>query len=144
MDYLFPDFLKDPAQFKQSGAFWHALCQKILAANGREYDWVPHFGELLETDDLDTFPIYSLTNDPAGKKVTIQQQDPAIHTKWEMTAFINNWDEVDWDPKPPDDLNFLCNLSERSAEVFEKIFNFWIEPDTTRQKMQDLLDEMEL
>jgi hypothetical protein len=145
MEYLFPNFLKDPAEFKDARKFWSTLCQEILIQNNQGENWEIRFeSQLFENEDADIFPIYSLINCDATKAFVIQQQDPKIHTKWEMSAYINHWDEVDWVPKPPDDLAFVCNLTEKSANVCRELFSLWIRAETSRADMNKRIEEMNL
>lgn len=138
MEYLFSNFLNDVQQYRAAQAFWESLCKQILAKYDQSAAWKTWFREVeLDNGSIlrDGNPIYSLVNRKQAKGVTIIQQDPKIHTKWEMAAFVNTFGDEHYELGEINNLVFACNLSQESADMFEKLFEAWIQPEC---KLQDI------
>lgn len=145
MSYLFPNFLKDPNEFENAKNYWHSLCQDVLNKNNQLIDWAVWFednSQILESSD--NFPIYSLINREKTKGVIINQQDPQVHTKWETVAYTKEYDRKDSDFWGSQYLVFNCNLSEKSAELFKKLFDVWIQPKTNKEELEKLIDTLDV
>ena len=142
MKYLFANFLSDIQEYRASQAFWKDLCLQILSQHQQSDWWVEKFG-VEETDEKAILhegnPIYSLVNLKQLKGVRIIQQDPKIHTKWEMAAWINISGDKYSEPGIINELVFTCNLSLKSAEVFKTLFEVWIQPESKVQTIKELI-----
>lgn len=150
MRYLFPNFLIDAQQYTESQNFWEDLCLKILSKHRQSDFWIPWFGTENVVSAADNAilyegnPIYWLDNSTQSKSVRIIQQDPKIHTKWEMAT----WTEVVGDKYSElglmKQLVFTCNLTLETANVFEKLFEAWIQPETDVQAIEEMIKSLGL
>jgi hypothetical protein len=76
------------------------------------------------------------------KGILIYQQDPKIHTKWEVTAWIKEY------PREGDEfwastcVVFNCNLTRENAKIFEQILEAWIQPDCRKVEIEALIDDL--
>lgn len=145
MKYLFPNFLNDIQQYANSQRFWENLCLKILSEHQQLDLWIAWYGVGSVTSAADNAilyegnPIYWLDNLTQLKSVKIIQQDPKIHTKWEMAAWIHTVGDEYSKIGLMKQFVFTCNLTLEAANVFEKLFEAWIQPETDTQVIEEMI-----
>ncbi|HEX8128205.1 MAG TPA: hypothetical protein VF527_03820 [Pyrinomonadaceae bacterium] len=145
MQHLFPNFLNDIQEYRKAQAFWKALCGQVLAKHHQSDVWRLGFHEVKLDDDsflLDGNPIYALVNSQESKGVRIIQDDPKVHTKWEMAAWMSVSGDEHSEPGLIDELVFACNLTQNSAGTFEKLFETWIQPDSKPPAIEQLIKHL--
>lgn len=145
MEYLFPNFLNDAQQYSEAHTFWTALCERVLAKHQQSDMWKPWFEEVkLDNGSIlrDGNPIHSLVNLKELKGIRIIQQDPKIHTKWETTAWVDVFGDEHYEPGPINELVFTCNLTQKSAATFEKLFEIWIQPERGVQDVEEAMRKL--
>lgn len=84
-------------------------------------------------------PMYWLDNPTQLKSVKIIQQDPKIHTKWEMAAWIGIAGDEYSELGLMKQLVFTCNLTLEAANVFEKLFEAWLQPEVDARAMEEMI-----
>lgn len=143
-EYLFPDFLDRPEAYEEARAFWRSLCEVVLARNRQEDEWQTFPEELSApgTPVRDGNPIHALINHARLKSVVIIQQDPRVHSKWEMAAWVNLFGDELSEPGPVNELVFTCNVTQKTAATFEKLFEEWIRPGCDAQTMRERIKEL--
>ena len=143
-EYLFPDFLENPETYDKAQSFWRSLCQQVLVKYDQAAAWEPMAQETLAdgTYVRDGNPIYSLISHQQLKSVVIIQQDPKIHLKWEMAAWVNKFGDEFSKPGPIDEFVFTCNLTQKSATTFGKLFETWIQPNCRVQDIKEKIKEV--
>lgn len=143
MNYLFPNFLTDDEEFEKSKDYWRSLCQEILAKNNQVDNWKPWFSDESANRKLyENFPVCALINGEKSKGVTINQQDPEQHRKWEVVAWTETYVREANEFWPSEYLVFNCNLTEENAHIFKKLFEAWIQPDFNRMQLEQLISEV--
>ncbi len=148
MKYLFPNFLNDVQQYAESQKFWEDLCLQILSKHTQSDLWIPWFGveKIASAEDnailYEGNPIYWVDNPIQLKSVKIIQQDPKIHTKWEMAAWINAVGDKHSELGLMKQLVFTCNLTLGNASVFEKLFEAWVQPEIDAQAMEEMIKSL--
>ena len=145
MEYLYPNFLEDTRQYSAAQAVWRTLCEQVLDKHHQSSLWRPWFDDVKLDDGSilqDGNPIYSLVNWGELKGVTIVQHDPHVHTKWEMTAFVDMFGDEHSKPGPINNLVFTCNLSQESASAFEKLFEIWVQPEIKTQDIEKMIKNL--
>ncbi len=144
MKYLFPNFLKDLSEFYESQDYWIRICQKILQNNQQQDNW-QYGGEPLQHDlsVFTSYPIVGGFNTEKTKGFTINQQDPEEHTKWEIAAYTAESDKFS-DIQPITYLEFNCNLSQKSVDIFKQLFEKWIQPGCNREEIEKLIKSIDL
>jgi len=147
MQHLFPNFLNDTQEYKESQAFWEVICKRVLARHRQSDAWRLGFHEVKLDDGSflrDGNPIYALVNPQELKGVRIIQDDPKVHTKWEMAAWVGVSGDEHSEPGPIDELVFSCNLTQKSADTFEKLFEAWIQPECKPQDIGQMVKNLGL
>jgi hypothetical protein len=148
MKYLFPNFLVDIQQYTESQKFWEDLCLQILSKHRQSDLWIPWLGaeNILSAADnailYEGNPMYWLDNPIQLKSVRIIQQDPKIHTKWEMATWIDVVGDEHSELGLIKQLVFTCNLTLETANVFEKLFEAWLQPETDAQAMEEMIKNL--
>lgn len=148
MKYLFPNFLNDVQQYTESQKFWEDLCQQILSRHGQSDLWIPWFGVKSVASAANNAilyegnPIYWLDNPTKLKSVRLTQQDPKIHTKWEMATWIDVVGDEYSELGLIKQLVFTCNLTLETAKVFENLFEAWLQPETDAQAMEEMIKSL--
>lgn len=144
MKYLFPNFLKDLDEFYESQTYLIHLCQKILEKNQQQNRW--KIGADPLENDLSVFTSYPIVggfNVEKTKGFTINQQDPREHTKWEIVAYTAESHKFS-DTQPIIYLEFNCNLSEESVNIFIKLFEKWIQPNCDKEEIEKSIKSLDL
>lgn len=143
MKYLFPNFLRDKNDFEKSKGYWKSICERILSENKQSNCWEVWFENNMRDSDLfDSLPIFSFINVEKTKAIIINQQDPRIHIKWEIVAYTKESDEYN-SAKPLQYLVYNCNLTKKSADIFEKIFEKWVQPNYSKKKIEKFIESFE-
>lgn len=143
MKYLFPNFLNDLNELIESQLHWIRLCQEILEKNQQQDNWA--VGADPPQHDLSGFGSYGIIggfNFEKTKGFDINQQDPKDRN-WEMVAYTSESDKFS-DTKPVIYLHFNCNLSEESSNIFSKLLEKWIQPDTSREDIESFINSLDL
>jgi len=140
MDYLFPDFINNEAEFGSSVSYWQSVCEAVLAEDDQLDDWqvwlAPSFTGDVEDDNL---PVCSLVRKDLQKGVAINQQNPGMHAKWEWAAWTKEHTHeatVFW---PRIYFVFTCNLTIENTVIFKKLFKQWIESSCDRKSLEDAI-----
>lgn len=144
-EYLFMKFLEIPEEFDNARKYWCSLCDRVLMKYGQSGLWKRIPQEELSGDRAqlrDCNPIHSLINFDQLKSVVIIQQDPGIHRKWEMAAWVNIFGDEFSKPGPIKELVFTCNLTQQSAATFKKLFETWIQPACQVPVIQEQIGEL--
>jgi hypothetical protein len=144
-EYLFPDFMDNPEAYDKARGFWHSLCERALIKYGQTDDWGVMPQEITPEGDAplrDGNPIYSLINHSQLKSVVIIQQDPKLHLKWEMAAWVNIFGDEFSEPGPINEFVFTCNLTQKSVTTFEQLFEAWVQPACQSQDIQQKIKEL--
>lgn len=150
MKYLFPNFLNDSQQYSDSQKFWENLCLKVLSEYQQLELWISWFGvesivSAAENAILyEGNPIFWLDNPTQLKSIKIIQQDPKIHTKWEMAAWIDIVGDEYSELGLMKQLVFTCNLTLETANVFEKLFEVWLLPEADAQVVEEMIKSLGL
>ncbi|HEX8459087.1 MAG TPA: hypothetical protein VF656_17470 [Pyrinomonadaceae bacterium] len=145
MKHLFPNFLNDIQEYREAQAFWRAVCEKVLAKHLQSDRWKIGFHEVrLDDGSLlrDGNPIYVLVNRQDSKSVRIIQDDPKLHTKWEMASWISVSGDEHSETGAINELVFACNLTQKSADTFEKLFEAWIQPDCKPKDIEQMIKNL--
>jgi hypothetical protein len=145
MEYLFPEFLMEAEQYRKAQAFWASLCERLLVKHHQVDLWAPWLQDVKLKNGsvlLDGNPIYSLVNLKESKGVRIIQYDPKVHTKWEMSAWIDISGDVYDEPDSIIELVFTCNLTWETTGTFEKLFELWIQPECNPQDIEKLIKSL--
>jgi len=144
LSYLFPNFLSDEKEFDEAVRYWSSLCDEILSKYGQSGVWelwLNHDPATIDQDD-DNFSIYSLISNNRKKGLIIHQQDPKVHTKWEVAAWTKEYERESDEFWASVYLVFNCNLSQKNAEVFREIFDRWVQPDCDKDKIEATITEL--
>lgn len=88
--------------------------------------------------------MYWLVNPTRLKEVHIIQQDPKIHTRWEMAAWTNIVDDEYSKLGLTKQLVFACNLTEETANIFEKLFEVWIQTESTVSSINEMIKDLNI
>src|SRR5262245_35606075 len=123
--HLFPTFLQDEAQYRQTEAYWHGLWDDVLSGTGKDGEWETPWlntvclnGTVLRDGD----PIFS-TWDPRRKlAVRIVQYAPQSDDV-DLTCSIARFDEEVQDLRV---LEIFCALSEEAAQQAEELLGRFV------------------
>lgn len=143
MKYLFPNFLNDLNELRESQLFWIHLSRKILEQNEQQNNWVigadpPEY----DLSDFASYGIFGGFNFDKSKGISVNQYDPN-HSDWEMTAYTADSTRFSEDC-PMVYLEFNCKLSDKSSNVFQQLFEEWIQPNCNKSKIEKLIKTMNI
>ena len=143
-EYLFPNFLESPEEYNAARAYWRALCGHLLSSYDQSDVWEPRTEQPSAdgTPERDGNPIYSLVNHNQLKSIVIIQQDPKIHRKWEIVAWVDKFGDEFSEPRPIDELVFACNLTHKAVNTFQRLFEAWIQPSCQVRDIEEMIEAL--
>lgn len=139
MKYLFPNFLNDLSEFYEAEKYWKLLCQDVLEKHQQQNDWTISADPVeMDLSVFDNYPIVGGFNLDKTKGITVYQQDPKADL-WEMSTYTSESDKFS-ETQPITYLEFKCNLSEEASKIFKKLLEKWIQPDCSKEEMENFIE----
>ncbi len=135
----------DEKEFEKSREFWREQCNEVLRKNNQLNDWEFWLeAKFPNSEDFSNIMVYSLKRHDRLKGLTIDQQVPMLNQKWEVLAYVKEYNiEADefW---ASEYLVFACNLTKETAKIFKALFNYWIRVNVDKDKMEKYIDKLGL
>jgi hypothetical protein len=138
-NYLFLNFLKDINEFHKAQNYWLQLCREVLESSEQSENWTFVAEPPQTVSNFSSWRLVRGYNTEKTKGFSIEQQDPKQHTKWEMLAYTQESHRFS-NTQPIVQLQYACNLSGKSAEVFRALLTKWIQPDCDRNEMERFIE----
>lgn len=133
VQFIFADFLNDPAQYAQAEAIWRERWVAVLRDLGQQDQWQTPWINTTANDGTpfrDGNPIFSAVCSARQLGVRVIQVEPEGDLN-EFTSWIDTFAEGD--PDAIKELVIHCVLSDASLREAETLIKRWIAQETKRE-----------
>ncbi len=120
--------------------FWKNLCFDVLSKYPEAHEWKPWIGGTLAdgTPMNDPNLVFDLLHDGRKRAIRILQEDP--QSQHDHAVWLNKFGEGVVDPPEViEEMVFTYKSYRESSPIFSKLFNIWVDPQTTYDKMQNIV-----
>jgi len=121
---LFPRFLEDPAEYKQSEGFWVDLWGRAERYTREEFRWSHPWLENWSPPLRDGNPIFSARSLVLRRGVRVVQLEP-LGPNLDFQAWLDNFGGDVTNPRSIQELVIACVLSEESARLSLGVMSQW-------------------
>lgn len=133
-DYLFPNFLRDPAEYKAAEAFWLQQWNDLISQPGESQHWQTHWLNTTYANGepfMDGNPIFSAISSSRNLAVRIIQVEGTSHPQ-EFGLWTDTFGD---DDDSVNELVIACVLTLENIAHAKDLLHEWI----TTGKIRDLL-----
>ena len=129
-NFLFPNFLKDPREYKKAQSLWQSRWEELVEAARQKRRWESPWLHTTFADGTpcrDGNPIFSAINRKDGLGIRVIQQEP-VKDPNELSHWTDKFDQEG--RKAIKELVISCTLTERTLQQALELMRLWF----TRKK----------
>ncbi|MFI5072657.1 MAG: hypothetical protein ACHP8A_17390 [Terriglobales bacterium] len=123
MQYLYPHFLNDDAEYALAEAFWESLWNDIPEETHRQGNW--HSKWFVPQLPRDGNPIFTAVSDVLNKGIRVIQYPPSSDVP-ELDFWMDVFGGAAIDPDAIDELVIACSLSMEAAARAQDLMAAWM------------------
>jgi hypothetical protein len=131
-EILFPDFLTDPQQYKDSEALWHQRWRELVQGVGQTHAWEsPWYATTFAggTPCRDGNPIFSAADPKRKLGIRVIQYEP-VGQRGEITFWLNRF--AKGQPEEIKELVISCSLTHYTLSMALDFMCQWITRESIR------------
>jgi len=140
VEHLYPDFLKDPAQYQLAERYWRDMVEDIATDHRQRGEWQPFLVRFFRNGTpmpRDGNPIYDARSERLLRALQIIQWPPDSRDHAAISAWLDSFDHsADGGTGPTDELFINLVLSKESAVRARELIERWMSPETSFEEME--------
>lgn len=145
MHHLFKGLFDSDEEYERAQNFWSRLVLDVASQAGQSGEWAP-WGVRRFVDGTpvprDLLPVFQARSDRLGRSVQIIQ-GPPTSDEIEISALVQHlrfYREPEHVWEHTDELVLNLALSRESADVARRLFTKWMDPGTSPEYMEDVIE----
>jgi hypothetical protein len=137
---IFPHFLVDPNEYRESQLFWESKIETIIQSIPDAEPWHRWSNSTYAdgTTELDGNPIFDGISESHVRAFRIIQHKLIRQSQVEVVAWIKGYD-IDLEDFPEHELVINWSLTHNSAASSTDLLRSWMNPRSTIEDVQDLI-----
>jgi hypothetical protein len=140
---IHPNFLENADEYEAVEDFWSDLIRRIemqVGTPGAWPRWIPRTHPNGQPVARDGNPIADGKNEALARAFRVMQYAPT-RDDVQIVAWMKQY-EPEYEFFPRDELVISVALSDESAAVAEALLRAWMDPEMTRERMEQLIDKV--